>query len=73
MSQDTKPVQIHKDVHEKLKWIKFKTNKNHIDIIREGVDIIYKREKEKIKKKENNVWNIVRFRFKYKTKKGAVA
>lgn len=55
MSQDTKPVQIHKDVHEKLKWIKFKTNKNHIDIIREGVDIIYKREKEKIKKKENNV------------------
>lgn len=55
MSQDTKPVQIHKDVHEKLKWIKFKTNKNHIDIIREGVDIIYKREKEKAKKEEDNV------------------
>ena len=66
MSQDTKPVQIHKDVHEKLKWIKFKTNKNHIDIIREGVDIIYKREKEKAKKEEDNVWNVVRFKHKMK-------
>lgn len=49
MSKNTKPVQIHEDIHEKLKWIKFKTNRTHIDIIREGVNIIYEREKEREK------------------------
>lgn len=53
MARKTKPVQIYEDVHQKLKWIKFKTDTNHIDIIKEGVDIIYQREKTKEKKEDN--------------------